>query len=72
MSPGFVIAINVILLYLLLGPPVLFGIYLLFDVIEKAGQKGQNFQSAIWKKNPALWTLEDIDASDSDGAAGHI
>ena len=60
LSPGILIAIDVALLYLVMGPLVLFGIYVLFDSLgrkregelPRAGKKG--------KKDPALWCGEDI------------
>lgn len=69
MGPGPLIAIDVILLYTLLGPVVLFGVYVLFDAIERSGQQGKTSQQAKGKKDPALWTLEDVEASDSDGVS---
>ena len=59
-DPGTLIAVNVLLLYTILGPVVLFAIYVLFDFLNKPG-KGQVVEIPH-KKNPALWTREDIDA----------
>lgn len=57
MGPGPLIAIDVILLYTILGPLVLFGIYVLLDSLNATGRQGVKKQ-----KNPALWINEDIDA----------
>jgi len=59
-DPGVLIAVNVLLLYILLGPVVLFAIYVLFDFLNKPAK----IQAAATppEKNPALWTREDIDA----------
>ncbi|MBC2704940.1 MAG: hypothetical protein HGJ91_10420 [Desulfobacula sp.] len=62
MGPGALIAIGVVLLYTVLGPLVLFAIYVLFDSLYKSGRPGKNQQDkTIEKKDPALWTSEDID-----------
>ena len=59
-DPGTLIAINVLLLYLFLGPLVLFAIYVLFDSLDKPDKKQAGTTSS--EKNPALWAKEDIDA----------
>jgi hypothetical protein len=64
MRPGPLIAIYVVLLYTFLAPLVLFGIYVLFDTLGRsdAAQKknipGRNHE----KKDPAVWTAQDIAA----------
>jgi len=57
MGPGPLIAIDVFLLYTILGPLVLFFIYLLFDSLSGKKKVTDN----LVKKDPALWTSEDID-----------
>lgn len=59
MSAGPLIAINVLLLYTVLGPMVLLGIYTLFDFLgeQPAGAFGQN---ASGVKDPSLWTQRDL------------
>lgn len=64
MGPGPLIAIDVVLLYTILGPLVLFGIYVLFDSLDPTGKTKQG---ATVKKDPALWTIEEIDAFGFDG-----
>ena len=59
LGPGPLIAIDVILLYTILAPLVLFAIYVLFDYLGREGRKKKN-QTAD-KKDPALWTKEDTD-----------
>ena len=62
LGPGPLIAINVVLLYIFFGPLVLFAIYVLFDSLYKSGRSGKKQQEkTIEKKDPALWTKEDID-----------
>ena len=62
MGPGPLIAIDVVLLYTILGPLVLFGIYVLFDSLNRPGKQGKNQQDkTLAKKDPALWTSEDVD-----------
>lgn len=39
MDPGPLIAVNVVLLYTLLGPIVLFGVYVFFDVLTKTAKR---------------------------------
>lgn len=60
MGPGPLIAIDVILLYTILGPLVLFGIYVLFDSLDSVDNQKRG---AGVKKDPALWTTGDIEAS---------
>lgn len=63
MGPGPLIAIDVVLLYTILGPLVLFGIYVLFDSLNKpVGPDGKQPDKTIGKKDPALWTNADIDS----------
>ena len=58
MGPGPLIAIDVILLYAILGPLVLFAIYTAFDYLSQPGR--EQFDKIIKKKDPALWTSTDI------------
>ena len=58
MGTGPLIAVNVMLLYIILGPVVLFGIYVLFDSLDPAGKTKKNPSP---EKDPALWTGEEID-----------
>ncbi len=77
MGPGPLIAIDVVLLYTILGPLVLFAIYVLFDSLDSAGSRNlkQNInqqKEAMEKKDYALWTGEDIEISDSDGFSDRL
>ncbi len=58
LGPGPLIAIDVILLYAILGPLVLFAIYVLFDSLNKPVKNQQ--EQPTGEKDPALWTNEDI------------
>jgi hypothetical protein len=62
LGPGPLIAIDVVLLYTIFGPLVLFAIYVLFDSLNRSGSPDKNQPGATTgKKDPALWTGEDID-----------
>ena len=62
MDPGHLIAINLVLLYPILGPLFLFAIYVLFDSLAKSGRPDTTQQdNATDQKDPALWTNADID-----------
>jgi hypothetical protein len=60
-DPGTLIATSFMLLYSILGPLVLFAIYVLFDSLSKDGRSNDTPQAA-GKNDPALWTSEDINA----------
>ena len=51
------IAIDVTLLYLVMGPLVLFALYVLFDSL---GKKREGIPPSKDRKDPALWSDEDI------------
>jgi len=55
---GQMIAIDVMLLYIVFGPVVLLGIYVLFDSIDPTGKTKKDVSP---EKDPALWTNEEID-----------
>ena len=59
-NPGTLIAVSVILLYTILGPVVLFGIYVLFDHLASKAEK--KVAPPRRPKNAALWTSSDVDA----------
>ena len=61
---GPLIAIDVLLLYIILGPVVLLGIYVLFDSLDPTGKTKTD---ASPEKDPALWTSEDVDANGFEG-----
>jgi hypothetical protein len=63
MDTGHIIAINLSLLYIILGPLVLVAIYVFFDALSKPNERDENRQdTAARTKDPALWTNEDINA----------
>ena len=61
-DPGHLIAIDVFLLYTILGPLVLFAIYVLFDSLSKSSTKNAPSQQTLTvaTNDPALWTNEEI------------
>lgn len=60
-SPSLLIAVGVIALYSLIGPLVLFGIYTLFDALTLGKEKNEpKTNTSLDKKDPALWTDQDI------------
>ena len=61
---GPLIAVNVMLLYIILGPVLLFAIYVLFDSLDPTGRMKKDSAS---EKDPALWTSDDIDANGFEG-----
>ncbi len=61
MGPGPLIAIDIILLYSLLGPLVLFGIYVFFDTLERTVE--QKVTQKKKKQDPALWRAREFDIS---------
>jgi hypothetical protein len=61
-SPGLLIAAGVVILYTLVGPLVLFGIYTLFDSLTHSeDKKSSKVQASLDSKDPALWSEEDLD-----------
>lgn len=72
LGPGPLIAIDIVLLYIIIGPLVLFAIYVLFDSLDKENQNqfdqsrqcaGRETMSGIKtdKKDPALLSDEDVE-----------
>ncbi|MCG8550943.1 MAG: hypothetical protein MI799_11125 [Desulfobacterales bacterium] len=62
LGPGPLIAIGVICLYTILGPLVLFAIYVLLDSLSTPDRPVDKSQdSTIWNKDPALWNNDEID-----------
>ena len=56
------IAVYVTALYLFLAPVVLFGVFVLFDVLgrtDTGGSKSNSLQT-LREKDPAVWTAQDI------------
>ncbi|MFO7989762.1 MAG: hypothetical protein R6U16_09775 [Desulfotignum sp.] len=62
MDPGHLIATYVVLLYAFLAPLVLFGIFVLFDLLGRSSSNGRRSKAvpSLWEKDPALWTDRDI------------
>ncbi len=62
-DPGHLIATYFVLLYTILGPLVLFAIYVLFDTLATSDEPKRRQQNTSTDKNePALWSKEDISA----------
>jgi hypothetical protein len=64
MDPGHLIATYVLLLYVFLAPLVLFGIFVLFDILGRSSSTGRSSKPvpSVWEKDPAVWTSRDIAA----------
>lgn len=60
LSPGILIAIDVTILYLVMGPLVLYALYTAFDFLGRAKEPRLTALMALAKQDPALWTDEDI------------
>lgn len=59
------IAVYVTALYVFLAPVVLFGVFVLFDILGRTspgGSKSKSMQTLREKKDPAVWTAQDIAA----------
>lgn len=56
MGPGQLIAIAVLLLYTILAPLVLYGVYVLFDHLGR----NESDASPAPDKDPSLWTDADL------------
>jgi hypothetical protein len=59
-NPGLLIAIDLTFLYLIMGPLVLAGVYVLFDYFIRAGKTLDDRSKSVRKKDPAFWTRKDI------------
>lgn len=60
-DPGHLIALSVLLLYTILGPPVLLSLYTLFDSLSGTkGLTGNHRDVDIETGDPALWTSKEI------------
>ena len=60
-DPGTLIATAFVLLYTILGPLVLFAIYVLFDSLQKTGSINKREKTAL-ENDPSLWTNENVDS----------
>ena len=60
MGPGPLIAIYVVLLYSILGPLVLFGIYVLFDSLDRLAGRRPGAKEELGK-DPALWGPDEVE-----------
>ncbi len=60
LSPGILIAIDVTLLYLIMGPLVLFALYVLFDSLGQGKDEIPKEGSKTAKEDPTLWSDEEI------------
>lgn len=64
LGTGPLIAVYVVSLYVFLAPVVLFGVFVLFDVLGRTypgGSKAGTFRN-LRKNDPAVWTAQDIAA----------
>lgn len=64
LGTGQLIAVYVVSLYIFLAPVVLFGVFVLFDVLGGTypdGSKTKTLQT-LREKDPAVWTAQDIAA----------
>lgn len=57
-DPGTLIAVSVVLLYAVLGPVVLLGVYVLFDHL--AGKAEKKPVPPKHQQNAALWTPKEV------------
>ncbi|MCA1786494.1 MAG: hypothetical protein LC657_11005 [Desulfobacteraceae bacterium] len=64
LGTGPLIAVYVVALYVFLAPVVLFGVFVLFDVLGRTYPEGgkASARQTLREKDPAVWTAEDIAA----------
>ena len=64
LGTGPLIAVYVLSLYVFLAPVVLFGVFVLFDVLGRTSSEGGKAGTFLnlWEKDPAVWTARDIAA----------
>jgi hypothetical protein len=60
LSPGILIAIDVTILYLVMGPLVLYALYVAFDSLGQRKAGGSKPLGGTVKEDSALWSDEDI------------
>ena len=60
LSPGILIAIDVTVLYLVMGPLVLYALYVVFDSFGQEKNGNMAGMEKPKEKDPALWSDEDI------------
>lgn len=60
LSPGILIAIDVTLLYVVMGPLVLYGLYVVFDSLGQKKEGESKAVGSIVEEDSALWSDEDI------------
>jgi hypothetical protein len=61
MDAGHLIALQLVLLYVILGPLVLLAIYVLFDALSIPGGTEENKEDReVANGDPAFWDDEDI------------
>ncbi len=60
MDTGVLIAVQIIGLYVCLGPVVCLGLYVLFDRLAER-DPGQKRPNALRETDPALWTPAQVD-----------
>ncbi len=58
---GLIIAAGVLVIYVVLGPIVIMGIYSFLDrMAEKAGEQDKSDSARRSKNDPALWSAGDV------------
>jgi hypothetical protein len=64
LGTGPLIAVYVVSLYVFLAPVVLFGVFVLFDILGRTYPEGgkTTILRNLREKDPAVWTAQDIDA----------
>jgi hypothetical protein len=59
MSPAPLIALDMFLMYTLLGPVVLFAVHVMVDWISR--ETGPAPDTDLARKDPAVWSFQEID-----------
>jgi hypothetical protein len=64
LGTGPLIAVYVLSLYVFLAPVVLFGVFVLFDILGRTSPEGNKAGTlpTLLEKDPAVWTARDIAA----------
>ncbi|MFK5954008.1 MAG: hypothetical protein QM498_13180 [Desulfobacterium sp.] len=60
LNTGMLIAIDVTILYLIMGPLVLYALYVVFDSLGQGKAEDMTGMKILKKRAPALWSDEDI------------
>jgi len=60
LSPGILIAMDVTILYLVMGPLVLYALYVAFDSLGQTKEPDVTPRNPLAKKDPVIWSDKDI------------